>query len=232
MFVCLDLKPENVLFKSKDQQSPIMITDFGLSALYTPDKLLKTACGTPGYAAPEILQRIPYNEKVDSWSIGVITYILLCGYPPFYNEEDSDVLLFQQVVDCDFKFHSPTWDTINPDAKDFIRKLLVKDFETRLSCTDALRNDWLQTQSSEITSTETNEQNSSESEQNVKFSGSTEDQERTPIASGSSGSQSNNGLLVPAESLGDRRHSSGSQWQKAMDFVSAVENSIKSLNLL
>ena len=59
-----DLKPENVLFKSKDASSPIMITDFGLSALYTNDKMLKTACGTPGYAAPEVLQRVPYNEKV------------------------------------------------------------------------------------------------------------------------------------------------------------------------
>ena len=80
-----DLKPENLLYYSPDEDSKIMISDFGLSKM-EESGVMATACGTPGYVAPEVLAQKPYGKAVDVWSIGVIAYILLCGYPPFYGE--------------------------------------------------------------------------------------------------------------------------------------------------
>ena len=140
------------------------------------------------------------------------------------------------MLDCDFKFHSSSWDHISTEAKDFIRLLLVKDFRARLSCTDALRNTWLQKQpdSHTLSSPEHSKDTEVSGEKGSTTpgicEGIAENSEKESPNVGSS-SQSN-GLLAPSESIGDRRHSSGSQWQKAMDFVSAVENSFKSLNLL
>lgn len=78
--------------------------------------------GTPGYVAPEVLAQQPYGKSVDVWSIGVIAYILLCGYPPFYDENDAN--LFAQILKGDFEFDSPYWDEISDSAKDFIRHLI------------------------------------------------------------------------------------------------------------
>ena len=82
-----DLKAENLLYHTKENNSKIMISDFGLSAMEDTD-IMRTACGTLGYVAPEVLSKKPYGKPVDVWSIGVITYILLCGYQPFYDEND------------------------------------------------------------------------------------------------------------------------------------------------
>lgn len=90
-----DLKPENLLYYSPDEDSKIMISDFGLSKM-EDSGIMETACGTPGYVAPEVLAQKPYGKAVDVWSIGVISYILLCGYPPFYDENDA--VLFAQII--------------------------------------------------------------------------------------------------------------------------------------
>lgn len=92
-----DLKPENLLYYSPDEDSKIMISDFGLSKM-EDSGVMATACGTPGYVAPEVLAQKPYGKAVDVWSIGVIAYILLCGYPPFYGQLVRDVSPVYQGV--------------------------------------------------------------------------------------------------------------------------------------
>ncbi|VDN56998.1 unnamed protein product [Dracunculus medinensis] len=121
----LDLKPENLLYYNKEEDSKIMISDFGLSK--TEDSgTMETACGTPA---------------VDIWSIGVITYILLCGYPPFY--DDNDANLFAQIIRGEYEFDSPYWDEISESAKDFISHLMCCDPEKRYTCEQALEHPWI-----------------------------------------------------------------------------------------
>jgi serine/threonine protein kinase len=117
--------------------------------------MLQTACGTPGYVAPEILLQQPYGKAVDVWSIGVIAYILwvdifvdflllfsfrLCGYPPFYDESDAN--LFEQIKKAEYEFDSPYWDEISDSAKDFIRHLMEKSPLKRFTCQEALDHPW------------------------------------------------------------------------------------------
>jgi len=135
-----DLKPENLLYHSTDEDSKIMISDFGLSKM-EDSGIMATACGTPGYVAPEVLAQKPYGKSVDVWSIGVISYILLCGYPPFYDENDAN--LFAQILKGEFEFDSPYWDEISDDAKEFIRQLMCVDVDKRLSCESALQHAWI-----------------------------------------------------------------------------------------
>jgi calcium-dependent protein kinase len=124
-----DLKPENFLFASSADDAPVKIIDFGLSRHeVNPGSMMKTKVGTPYYVAPEVLKR-KYTKSCDIWSIGVITYILLCGYPPFYG--DSDTQIFDSVRAGRFDFPSPEWDTMSDAAKDFISCLLKKDPEER-----------------------------------------------------------------------------------------------------
>ncbi|KAM4678218.1 calcium/calmodulin-dependent protein kinase type 1D [Discoglossus pictus] len=136
-----DLKPENLLYFSQEEESKIMISDFGLSKMEGKGDVMSTACGTPGYVAPEVLAQKPYSKAVDCWSIGVIAYILLCGYPPFYDENDSK--LFEQILKADYEFDSPYWDDISDSAKDFIRHLMEKDPSKRYTCEQALRHPWI-----------------------------------------------------------------------------------------
>jgi len=135
-----DLKPENLLYHSSDEDSKIMISDFGLSKM-EDSGIMATACGTPGYVAPEVLAQKPYGKAVDVWSIGVISYILLCGYPPFYDENDAN--LFAQILKGEFEFDSPYWDDISSEAKEFIRQLMCVDVDRRLSCESALQHAWI-----------------------------------------------------------------------------------------
>lgn len=135
-----DLKPENLLYHSSDEDSKIMISDFGLSKM-EDSGIMATACGTPGYVAPEVLAQKPYGKAVDVWSIGVISYILLCGYPPFYDENDAN--LFAQILKGEFEFDSPYWDDISDEAKEFIRQLMCVDVDKRLSCDQALQHAWI-----------------------------------------------------------------------------------------
>jgi len=102
---------------------------------------MKTACGTPGYVAPEVLQHDPYTSQVDLWSIGVIVYILLCGFPPFYG--DNDAQMFKKIKAGQYKFLTPYWDPISADAKDFVAKLLIVDPKKRMNSEDALKHPWV-----------------------------------------------------------------------------------------
>ncbi|KAG7244657.1 hypothetical protein INR49_029676 [Caranx melampygus] len=136
-----DLKPENLLYYSMDEDSKIMISDFGLSKIEGAGSVMSTACGTPGYVAPEVLAQKPYSKAVDCWSIGVISYILLCGYPPFYDENDAK--LFEQILKAEYEFDSPYWDDISDSAKDFICHLMEKDPLKRYTCEQALQHPWI-----------------------------------------------------------------------------------------
>ncbi|TMS16651.1 Calcium/calmodulin-dependent protein kinase type 1G [Larimichthys crocea] len=135
-----DLKPENILYYSPDENSKVMISDFGLSKMVDND-IMSTACGTPGYVAPEVLAQKPYSKAVDCWSIGVITYILLCGYPPFYEESESR--LFSKIMKAQYEFDSPFWDDISESAKDFIRNMMQKNPSMRYTTDLALRHPWI-----------------------------------------------------------------------------------------
>ncbi|XP_019875201.2 calcium/calmodulin-dependent protein kinase type 1 isoform X1 [Aethina tumida] len=135
-----DLKPENLLYFNPDEDSKIMISDFGLSKM-EDSGVMATACGTPGYVAPEVLAQKPYGKAVDVWSIGVISYILLCGYPPFYDENDAN--LFAQILKGEFEFDSPYWDEISDSAKDFIRNLMCVNVDKRFTCRQALGHPWI-----------------------------------------------------------------------------------------
>ncbi|NXS58513.1 KCC1A kinase, partial [Brachypteracias leptosomus] len=136
-----DLKPENLLYYSLEEDSKIMISDFGLSKIEGCGSVMSTACGTPGYVAPEVLAQKPYSKAVDCWSIGVIAYILLCGYPPFYDENDAK--LFEQILRAEYEFDSPYWDDISDSAKDFIQHLMEKDPGKRFTCEQALQHPWI-----------------------------------------------------------------------------------------
>lgn len=135
-----DLKPENLLYYCPDEDSKIMISDFGLSKM-EDSGVMATACGTPGYVAPEVLAQRPYGKAVDVWSLGVIAYILLCGYPPFYDENDAN--LFAQIMRGEYEFDSPYWDDISDSAKDFISHLMAVNPEHRFTCAEAVAHPWI-----------------------------------------------------------------------------------------
>ncbi|CAL8340726.1 unnamed protein product [Lota lota] len=135
-----DLKPENLLYYNMDANSKIMISDFGLSKM-SEHGIMFTACGTPGYVAPEVLAQKPYSKAVDCWSIGVITYILLCGYPPFF--EENEKILYAKIMRADYSFHKPFWDDISESAKDFIRNMMEKNPKSRFTTEQALRHPWI-----------------------------------------------------------------------------------------
>jgi len=136
-----DLKPENLLFKDKSDDSILMITDFGLSKiLKTNDDILMTACGTPGYVAPEVLSQKGYNKPVDLWSVGVITYTMLCGYPPFYGENQA--VLLQSIMAGNYEYDEEDWGEISDDAKDLIDKFLCFDSLKRITAKEALKHKW------------------------------------------------------------------------------------------
>ncbi|KAJ3091888.1 calcium calmodulin-dependent protein kinase type 1G [Quaeritorhiza haematococci] len=136
-----DLKPENLLLSDKTKTAKIMISDFGLSKIFNEDEVMRTACGTPGYVAPEVLKRQGYGREIDLWSLGVITYILLCGYPPFYDQ--NNVELFKQILAGKYEFDRPWWDNISEKAKDFIRHLLVLDPRVRNTAKSALQHPFI-----------------------------------------------------------------------------------------
>jgi len=136
-----DLKPENLLYANENPDADIKIADFGLSRILPDDAMLKTACGTPGYVAPEVLKGRGYGKEVDMWSVGVIMYILLCGFPPFY--DDNVQILFEQILSGHFEFPAQYWGGVSESAKDLIRKLLTVPVKQRLTATQALQHPWL-----------------------------------------------------------------------------------------
>jgi len=138
-----DLKPENFLFATKDAitNSLLKIIDFGLSCFFKPGQVLSTRAGTPYYVAPQVLQG-KYDHMCDLWSVGVILYILLCGYPPFYGRTDHEVL--SKVKKGKFVFEEKDWGRVSQDAKHFIRSLLQVDPKARFSAQKALGHKWIQ----------------------------------------------------------------------------------------
>lgn len=136
-----DLKPENLLYCTKAPNSPLKITDFGLAKQMKPGVPMKTAAGTPGYVAPEVLVAKGYGKEVDWWSLGVILYIVLCGFPPFYHE--STPALFKLIKRGDFQFPNPYWSKISADAKDLVKRLLTVDVKLRATGADVLSHKWL-----------------------------------------------------------------------------------------
>lgn len=137
-----DLKPENLLYSDESENAVLMVADFGLSKI-NPDNLqLKTVCGTPGYVAPEVLLGRKYGSPVDMWAVGVITYILLCGYEPFYDER-GDSYMFRKLIKARYEFDSPSWDGISANAKDLISKLITLDPSKRLTARQALQHPWV-----------------------------------------------------------------------------------------
>jgi len=137
-----DLKPENLLFVDSNDSSTLKIIDFGLSRYDDEVNHMTTRVGTPYYIAPEVLDR-KYDKECDLWSIGVIMYILLCGYPPFYGSSDAEI--FQAVRKAQLEFPSPDWDSISEEAKALIRCLLQKNPQARPSARTALDHPWFST---------------------------------------------------------------------------------------
>ncbi|XP_030925935.1 CDPK-related kinase 1-like isoform X2 [Quercus lobata] len=135
-----DLKPENFLFTSKDENSPLKAIDFGLSDYVKPDERLNDIVGSAYYVAPEVLHR-SYGTEGDMWSIGVIAYILLCGSRPFWARTESGI--FRAVLKADPSFDEAPWPSLSPDAIDFVKRLLNKDYRKRLTAAQALSHPWL-----------------------------------------------------------------------------------------
>eukprot|EP01088_Endostelium_zonatum_P015830 TRINITY_DN403_c0_g1_i1.p1 TRINITY_DN403_c0_g1~~TRINITY_DN403_c0_g1_i1.p1 ORF type:complete len:297 (-),score=73.67 TRINITY_DN403_c0_g1_i1:130-1020(-) len=138
-----DLKPTNLLLKSTEENE-IKIADFGLSKILGPDSMMQTACGTPIYVAPEVLKGEGYDKEVDLWSVGVIMYILLCGFPPFFDDGENMGQLFEQIMAGDFDFPDPYWTDIDESAKDLIEHLLKVEPAKRYTADQALAHEWLQ----------------------------------------------------------------------------------------
>ncbi|XP_071686161.1 CDPK-related kinase 4-like [Rutidosis leptorrhynchoides] len=135
-----DLKPENFLFSTKDEESQLKVIDFGLSDFARPDQRLNDIVGSAYYVAPEVLHR-SYNVEADIWSIGVITYILLCGSRPFFARSESGI--FRSVLRADPNLSDSPWPSVTPEAKDFVKRLLNKDHRKRMTASQALTHPWL-----------------------------------------------------------------------------------------
>lgn len=138
-----DLKPENFLFSTRDEDAIMKVIDFGLSDFIKPEQRLNDIVGSAYYVAPEVLHR-SYSYEADIWSIGVITYILLCGSRPFWARTESGI--FRSVLRADPNFDDSPWPTVSPEAKDFVRRLLNKDHRKRMTAAQALAHPWLRDQ--------------------------------------------------------------------------------------
>merc|ERR1712176_1298516 len=126
---------------SENDDSAVKIADFGFAKRVYEHNSLKTQCGTPGYVAPEILEGTPYDERADMWSVGVILYILLGGYPPFIESTQRE--LFRKIKRGDYEFHEEYWGTASKEARNLIKSLLCVDPKKRLTAQQALENPWI-----------------------------------------------------------------------------------------
>lgn len=137
-----DIKPENLLYETDRDDSVLKLADFGLSKLLTDKHLtMNTVCGTVGYCAPEILLHKEYDSSIDLWSLGVVTYIMLCGFEPFW-DDGGEVGICRKVVQGDYSFPSPWWDEVSDSAKDLITQLLSLDPKKRPTAEEALNHPW------------------------------------------------------------------------------------------
>ncbi|XP_004631138.1 serine/threonine-protein kinase DCLK1 isoform X5 [Octodon degus] len=137
-----DIKPENLLvYEHQDGSKSLKLGDFGLATIV--DGPLYTVCGTPTYVAPEIIAETGYGLKVDIWAAGVITYILLCGFPPFRGSGDDQEVLFDQILMGQVDFPSPYWDNVSDSAKELITMMLLVNVDQRFSAVQVLEHPWV-----------------------------------------------------------------------------------------
>ncbi|XP_073899643.1 serine/threonine-protein kinase DCLK1 isoform X1 [Castor canadensis] len=137
-----DIKPENLLvYEHQDGSKSLKLGDFGLATIV--DGPLYTVCGTPTYVAPEIIAETGYGLKVDIWAAGVITYILLCGFPPFRGSGDDQEVLFDQILMGQVDFPSPYWDNVSDSAKELITMMLLVNVDQRFSAMQVLEHPWV-----------------------------------------------------------------------------------------
>jgi calcium-dependent protein kinase len=134
-----DLKPENILFENNEPDAEIKIIDFGLSRKYAKDEKMHSVLGTPYYVAPEVLKG-NYDEKCDIWSIGAMTYLLLCGLPPFNGTSDKEI--FDNILNSNVKFNLPIFNNVSNNAKSFVKLCLEKNPSKRPSAIRALDHPW------------------------------------------------------------------------------------------
>ncbi|KAJ5923664.1 hypothetical protein N7454_008909 [Penicillium verhagenii] len=137
-----DLKPENLLYLTRSPSSELVLADFGIAKMLdSPSEILTSMAGSFGYAAPEVMLKQGHGKAVDMWSLGVITYTLLCGYSPFRAENLSD--LIEECRTGRIIFHERYWKDVSQDAKDFIMTMLQADPTKRVTSEDALKHEWL-----------------------------------------------------------------------------------------
>nr|XP_055054725.1 calcium/calmodulin-dependent protein kinase (CaM kinase) II beta 1 isoform X7 [Misgurnus anguillicaudatus] len=137
-----DLKPENLLLASKCKNAAVKLADFGLAIEVQGDQQAWFGfAGTPGYLSPEVLRKEAYGKPVDIWACGVILYILLVGYPPFWDEDQHK--LYQQIKAGAYDFPSPEWDTVTPEAKNLINQMLTINPTKRITAQEALKHPWV-----------------------------------------------------------------------------------------
>ncbi|CAL4919450.1 unnamed protein product [Urochloa decumbens] len=136
-----DLKPENFLFVDQKEEAALKTIDFGLSIFFRPGQIFTDVVGSPYYVAPEVLKK-KYGPEADVWSAGVIIYILLCGVPPFWAENEQGI--FEEVLHGRLDFESEPWPSISEGAKDLVRRMLIRDPRKRLTAHEVLRHPWVQ----------------------------------------------------------------------------------------
>ncbi|XP_061929721.1 calcium/calmodulin-dependent protein kinase type II subunit beta isoform X50 [Apis cerana] len=137
-----DLKPENLLLASKAKGAAVKLADFGLAIEVQGEAQAWFGfAGTPGYLSPEVLKKEPYGKPVDIWACGVILYILLVGYPPFWDEDQHR--LYAQIKAGSYDYPSPEWDTVTPEAKNLINQMLTVNPGKRITASEALKHPWI-----------------------------------------------------------------------------------------
>lgn len=134
-----DIKPENILIMDLERMH-VKLCDFGWST-HTIDERRMTFCGTVDYVAPELVHHTPYDEKIDIWAVGILTYELLTGQAPFTGQNEKDT--YSNIAKLDLQANDVFRERVSPLAKDFISRILVTDPRLRMSLTDMLRHDWL-----------------------------------------------------------------------------------------
>lgn len=136
-----DLKPENFLFANMKETAPLKVIDFGLSVIFKPGERFDEIVGSPFYMAPEVLKK-DYGPEIDIWSAGVILYILLCGFPPFWAETEQGIA--QAIIRSVVSFKRDPWPKVSDKAKDLVKKMLNPDPMKRLTPEEVLDHPWLQ----------------------------------------------------------------------------------------
>ena len=143
-----DIKPENILYRTKAEDANVVLVDFGIAAHMKDDnEVLTSVCGSFGYAAPEILAKKGHGKAVDMWSLGVITYTMLCGYTPF--RSDDAAALAAETQRGKVEFHDRYWKNISAEAKDFVKKCLTVDPKKRITADEGMAHPWLTEHSEE-----------------------------------------------------------------------------------